>query len=361
MTSDRGISRRDLFRHGSATCAAIAVFASGTNVHGQRKREMRFVVISHSNNATLHAPHMVALELGFFREHGMTCTLIAPGAGTQVAQIVASGQGEFGIGDTSHPVLMSQRGRPAVILFSTDTRCSYANIVVRKPLWDQGLRTVEQLATTRRADGSPLTIAATALGAATWIYGNYVLSQYRINGRTVNEQVKWSGGGESTIMLGGLKSGQFDAIMALPQWIETARTEGYGEVLYDVTSLESWTRVFKGNLPNSVGYALKSTVADEPELTQDYVTSIHQAMRWLRGRNPEEVYERIGVKYMSPASRHVVVNEVKYYQAIFNYDLVIPKADFDNVKRVFIPLLTKTDFSYADLTDMGFAEKARQS
>jgi len=361
MAFDRRISRRDLLRHGSAACAAIAVFASGTNAHGQRKRHMRFVVISHSSNATLHAPHMVAMELGFFREHGLTCTLIAPGAGTQVAQIIASGQGAFGIGDTSHPVLMSQRGRPAVILFSTDTRCSYANIVVRKQLWDQGLRTVEQLATTRRADGEPLTIAATAIGAATWIYGNYILSQYRVNGRTVNEQVQWSGGGESAIMLGGLRSGRFDAIMALPQWIETARAEGFGEALYDITSLAAWTRVFKGKLPNSVGYALKATVADEPGLTQDYVSSLYEAMRWLRGRDPEEVYEKIGVKYMSLMSRRVVVDEVKYYQAIFNYDLVIPKADFDNVKRVFVPLLTKTDFSYEDLTDMRFAERARQS
>ena len=69
-----------------------------------------------------------------------------PGGGAKVAQALAAGQAMFALGDTIHPLKYSEGGKEAVILFATDTRCSYANIVARKELHDAGLTGVEKLA-----------------------------------------------------------------------------------------------------------------------------------------------------------------------------------------------------------------------
>lgn len=364
MTADRirqsaAWSRRDMLRTAAGAGLALAVYGTGRNAHGQRTE--RAVTLSHSVSTTVYAPHLIAQELGFFKQAGLNATFVVPGGGARVAQVVAGDQAKLALGDSSHPITISERGRPCMMLFATDTRCSYANIVVRKALWDQGLNTVEKLATMKREDGSPRVIAATAIGSGTWVYGNVVLSQFQANGKSVNDQVKWVGGGETSIMLGGLKSGQFDAIMAVPLWMDTAKEQGFGVPLYDVTSTEAWMKVFKGNVPTTVGYVLKSTIDSDPELVQDYTTAMWHAMRWLKGRNPEEIYEKIGPKYMSTAAKPIVMNEIRYYLAIFDYEMAISRKDFENTKRVMNPWVSKKDYAFDALVDARFIDKARKA
>jgi NitT/TauT family transport system substrate-binding protein len=354
------VSRRDVLRSASAAGLAVVAYGMGRTAHGQ-SRPIRMVTLSHSDNSTVYAQHMVADQMGFFKEAGLKVEFIVPGGGARVAQIIAGDQAPFAQGDSSHPVLITARGRPCQMIYSTDTRCAYANILLRKELWDQGLNTIEKLATMKRPDGSPRVIAATAIGSGTWVYGSYVLSQYQANGKSVNDQVKWVGGGGSSTMLGGLKSGQFDAVMAVPLWIETAKRDGYGALLYDVRSEKDWVRVFKGIIPTTVGYVLKKTLDTEPELSQDYVTAMWRAQQWIKGRDPEQIYDAIGKKFMAAFAKDIVMSEIRYYQPMFNYEMTITHQDFENSKRVLIPLVTDKDYTYEALVDMRFIEKARKA
>lgn len=356
--TERGISRRELLTRSAAAGLGIAVYARTRTVHGQEKKVSKFLTVSHSVNTAVYAPHLLAEELGYFGDAGLGVTFIVPGGGARVAQVLAGRQVGFAQGDSAHPLKISEKGKPAAMIYGTDTRCSYANILVRKELWDAGLNTVEKLATMKRPNGEPRVIAATRIGSGTWVYGNYVLDQFKANGKSVNDQVKWVGGGGTTTILGGLKSGQFDAIMAVPIWMEKAIGDGYGKALFDVSSTKAWNDVFGANVPTTVGYALKETIAEDEELTQGYVTAVYRAMQWLKGRSVDEVYDKMGQKYMGTFTKEQVVNEVKYYQNIFNYDLLIPPADFETAKKVWVPRATKKNWSYDEVVDMRFVKKA---
>ena len=117
---------------------------------------------------------------------------------------LAAGQAMFALGDSNHPLKISEKGKEAVILFATDTRCSYANIVARKELYDAGLTSIDKLATMKRPGGGKWVIAATAIGSGTWVYGSHILEQQTDAGRAspLNDLVEWVGGGASTTMLG---------------------------------------------------------------------------------------------------------------------------------------------------------------
>ena len=129
----------------------------------------------------VYAQHLVARERGLFEEEGVTVDkgFVVPAGGSKVAQALAAGQALFALGDTIHPLKISELGKEAVILFATDTRCSYANIVARKDLHDAGLTSVEKLATMKRPGGGKWVIAATAIGSGTHVYGTYVWSSTR--------------------------------------------------------------------------------------------------------------------------------------------------------------------------------------
>src|SRR2546430_17331729 len=155
------------------------------------------------------------------------------------------------------------------MIFATGTRCSYANIVVRKDLYDKGVTSVEALADPRLV-GRRAVVAATAIGSGTYVYGVYVLKQTKASdGKPVNDHVDWVGGGASTTMLGGLKAGKFDAIIAGARWEVAAGSEGVGGALYDVVVPRAGERGFGGPHPRPGGGAGPAAGPEVPAPLQE--------------------------------------------------------------------------------------------
>ncbi|MCI0371811.1 MAG: ABC transporter substrate-binding protein [candidate division NC10 bacterium] len=358
MQRDENWSRREFLRVAGGMAAALT--AGGVAVPG-RTAAARKATATHSVNTAIYAPHMVAEEKGYFKQEGLEVEFVVPGGGARVAQVLAAGQAMFAQGDSNHPQKISEKGKPCLMIYATDVRCSYANIVIRKELYDQGLTTVEKLATMKRPDGKNRIIAATRIGSGTWVYGTYVLQQFKApDGKTVNDHVTWVGGGESATMLGGLKSGQFDAIMAVPIWMWEAEDGGYGKALYDVTQQPAWERVFGGNIPSSVGYALRDTLEKHQDATQGYVNATYRTMKYLKTATAEEVYDLIGPKYMANFKKEIVVREIRYYQSIFDYDALIDERDYANGMKVWYPNAVSVQYTYAEAVDMTFVKRAME-
>jgi hypothetical protein len=115
------------------------------------------------------------------------------------------------------------------MLFATDTRCSYANVVVPQGAVRPGVKTVEALGDEKlvRPQGGAWRRPPSA-PAPTCTASTCCKSVKAPDGKAVNDHVEWVGGGASTTMLGGLKAGKFDAIMAVPEWQSAAVSEGFG-------------------------------------------------------------------------------------------------------------------------------------
>lgn len=240
-----------------------------------RGADLEPITASHSVNTTIYAAHMVANAKGFMEAEGLSMFLIEAQGGSNVRKVLAAGQVGYALGDSSHPLQLTNRGRASKILMATDNRCSYANIVIRKELYDQGIDTVEKLAEYRR-DGELPVIAATGIGSGTWVYGTYVLETFG-----VGDQFNWVAGGGSKTMLGGLQTGKFDAIIAVPAWYFRAEDDGYGKLLYDISDEPSWNKVFGGKIPATVVYVLEEAVTENADLTQKYVNGLYKSMQWL--------------------------------------------------------------------------------
>jgi NitT/TauT family transport system substrate-binding protein len=317
------------------------------------------ITVTHSVSTFVYGQHLVAKEKKFFEDEGVTVpSLIVPGGGAKVAQVLAAGQAMFALGDSNHPLKITEKGKDAAIIFATDTRCSYANVVVRKELFDRGVRSVEALGDAKLV-GRKAVVAATAIGSGTYVYGVYVLKGLKApDGKPVHEHVEWVSGGASTTMLGGLKAGKFDAIMAVPEWQWAAEDEGFGRAIYDVQDANAWNRVFGGSIPVTVGFALRETLEKSPEFVQGYVNACYRAQQWIRRAKDEEIVELLYKPYMDTFSRDVVLRSVKYYKTIFDWDFVIDEKDYDNGTKVWVPLAVDRPISYAKAVDMSFVKRA---
>ena len=120
-------------------------------------------------------------------------TSSSPGAGPRSCRRWRRGRPSSRLGDSNHPLKITEKGRDALILFATDTRCSYANIVVRKELFDQGVKTVEALADEKLV-GRKAVVAATAIGSGTHVYGVYVLQNIKAGDGKAGQRPRGVGG-----------------------------------------------------------------------------------------------------------------------------------------------------------------------
>src|SRR5207253_3964326 len=290
------LTRRRFLLTTGATSVVLAAARPAPRVHAAIART---ITVTHSVSTFVYGQHLVAKEKKFFEDEGVSAPgFIVPGGGAKVAQALAAGQAMFALGDSNHPLKITEKGRDALMIFATDTRCSYANIVVRKDLYDKGGTSVEALADPRLV-GRRAVVAATAIGSGTYVYGVYVLKKTKASdGKPVNDHVDWVGGGASTTMLGGLKVGKFDAIMAVPEWQFAAESEGFGRAIYDVLDARAWNRVFGGPIPVTVGYVLKETVEKSPDLVQAYVNATYRAQQWIRRAKDEEIVDLLHAPYM---------------------------------------------------------------
>jgi sulfonate transport system substrate-binding protein len=59
----------------------------------------------------IYQTQFVADRLGLFKEAGLDCKLIQGGSGVKTREIIASSQGDIGIGDITHPMQLSNHGR----------------------------------------------------------------------------------------------------------------------------------------------------------------------------------------------------------------------------------------------------------
>jgi len=314
---------------------------------------------SHSVSTFVYGQHLVAAQKKFFEEEGLrTPDFVVPGGGAKVVQALAAGQVMFALGDSNHPLKITEKGKDALMIFATDTRCSYANIVARKELVDRGVKSVEALADEKLV-GRKAVVAATAIGSGTHVYGVYILKRTKAaDGKPVNEHVDWVAGGASTTMLGGLKAGKFDAIMAVPEWQSAALEERFGSAIYDVADEKAWNRVFGGPIPVTVGYVLKETVERSPDLVQGYVNACYRAQQWIHKAKDDEVVDLLWKPYMGTFKREVVLESVRYYRTIFDWSFVIEEKDYERGMQVWVPLAVDKPIPYARAVDMSFVKKA---
>src|SRR5258705_13042779 len=171
------MTRRGFLKLTGLTGGVTAVATPWARV--ARAQGLKAITASHSVSTFVYGQHLVAAQKKFFEEEGVrTPDFVVPGGGAKVVQALAAGQGQFALGDSNHPLKITEKGKDPLMVFATDTRPSYATIVVRKELWDKGVRTGEALAD-QKLVGRKTVVAATAIASGTYVYGVYVLQDLK--------------------------------------------------------------------------------------------------------------------------------------------------------------------------------------
>lgn len=304
----------------------------------------------------IYQTQFVADRIGYFKEAGLDCKLIQGGSGVKTREIIASSQGDIGIGDITHPMQLSNHGRAGRVLMPVDTRSSAVMFIIRKDLKDQGINTLEAFTEWKRPDGRKPIISVSSLGGT-----NHVWASYYMETMGLDQKVTWIGTGNVDTMLGSLKSKQVDILISSLSLLNDARDQGWGELLFDGTDEAIWNKYIGGKVPVTAHFTLQSTIDKDPAKMQAFVTALWRATQWIRTHTPEQIYDTIE-PYVGSTSRTANLQEITALQKVADYNATINAADFARGEKVWFREMTGIKpLTIADVVSPTFIEAARKA
>jgi NitT/TauT family transport system substrate-binding protein len=298
----------------------------------------------------------VADRVGFFKEAGLDCKLIQGGSGVKTREIIASSQGDIGIGDITHPMQLSNHGRAGRVLMPVDTRSGAVIFIIRKDLRDQGITTLEQLAAWKRPDGRKPIVSVSSLGGT-----NHVWASYYMETMGLDDKVTWIGTGNVETMLGSLKTKQVDVLVNSPSLLNESVAQGWGALLFDGTDEAIWNKYIGGKVPVTAHFTLQATIDKDPPKMQAFVTALWRATQWIKAHSPEEIYDAIE-PYVGSTSRDANVLEITTLKQVADYEGTIDAAGWARGEKVWFREMTGIKpLAIADLVSPTFVDVARKA
>jgi len=304
----------------------------------------------------VYQTQFVADRIGYFKEAGLDCKLIQGGSGVKTREIIASSQGDIGIGDITHPMQLSNHGRAGRVLMPVDTRSSSVMFIIRKDLWDQGITTLQALTAWNRPDGRKPIVSVSSLGGT-----NHVWASYYMETMGLDDKVTWIGTGNVDTMLGSLKTKQVDVLVSSLSLLNESQDQGWGTLLFDGTDETIWNKYIGGKVPVTAHFTLQVTIDKDPAKMQAFVTALWRATQWIKAHSPEEIYETIE-PYVGSTSRSANIIEIATLKKVADYDATIDAAGWARGEKVWFREMTGIKpLTIADLLSPTFIEAARKA
>ena len=336
--------------------SAICVAAGGaTLAFGKARAEGMAGRVVYPVALPTYQSQFVAHGRGFFKDAGLDVQMIQGGNGVKMREIVASGQGDIGIGDITHSMQLTNHGRASRVLMSVDIRNNSLLFIIRKDLAEQGINSLESFAAWKRPDGKKPFLGVSSIGGTVHLWASYYMELLKLK-----EAVTWLGVGNVDTMLGALKSKQIDVLVSTPSMERDSDQHGWGKLLFDGSSAENWNKTIGGNVPVTAHFALLSSIQKDPAKIQAFTTALWRATQWIKTHSVDDIYGAIE-PFVGSTSRDANVFEIGIMKGITDYDGTIDPASFARGEKVWFSELTGIKpQTLADVFASDFVRVARE-
>jgi NitT/TauT family transport system substrate-binding protein len=334
-----------------ALSAGTALWSFSPAARAQDKEVLLGIPVETSNSLQF----MIASAAGFFKEEGINGRVVTGAAGTNIRQMVAAGEMPYAQGDVIHPLYITGAGKNAKIMMGMDTRASIS-MLVRKDLWEKGVRSVEEVGNLKKSDGTKPQIGCTRVGAQSWLYGSHMFLKSGLL-----DKVNFVAVGEGTPSIGAFKSGRIDALMANSLQYFAVEDEDLGKPVFNSTDDALWNKFFGSSFAGQCFFALESQVKEQPRMTQGMANAIYRALKYIEKNTPAQLFATIEGKFMTSFKPEVATREIAFLKPLYNYTGEITEAQYTNGGNVWFSEATKVkEQPYAKMVDLSYLENARK-
>ncbi len=331
---------------GYATCAywiAVLVACQVMAFAACSEKKLVTVKLSEVTHSIFYAPQYVALNLGYFKEEGLSVELINGQGADKVMTAVLSGQVDIGFSGPEAVIYVYNEGKEDhAVVFAQLTKRDGSFLVGREPDTDF-----------KWSDVKGKKIIGGRKGGVPQMTLEYVLKK---NGMIPGQDVAVDTSVQFALMAGAFTGGSRDYVTLFEPVASTLEREGKGYIVASVGK-------DSGEIPYTAYYAKKSYIKKNPGIIQKFTNAVYRGQIWLDTHTPEEVADAIKASFPDSDKELLTLVAKRYKeQDTWCKDPVLKKEALGLLQEVMKSAgELKKEAPYDAIVDVGYAQKAMDS
>lgn len=220
----------------------------------------------------IYLPATLAQELGFYKDAGLTVTLLDFPGGAKSLEALMGGSTDVVCGFYDHTIQMAAQGKN---LRAFVAMLRYPGLALASP-------TVSRI-----EDLKGKTVGVSAPGSSTYMFLNYLLVAHGMK----PEDVSNAAIGMSATAVGAVTHGRVDAAIMTDPALAIVRKQMPGlRILADTRTAGGVKDVFGvDSYPSAVLYSTSDWVEKNPGTAKKLAGAIVKTLSWMRSHTPEEI------------------------------------------------------------------------
>jgi NitT/TauT family transport system substrate-binding protein len=269
---------------GIALAAALLVFGGAGSAADAAGPKVTIAV--GGEQCICYLPTILARQLGFYEEAGLTVELVDFKGGSTALTAVLGGSADVVSGYYDHTVELAAKDKPMQSIVIYDNLPGEVLVVSPKSLAD--VKTVADLAGKQ--------VGVSAPGSSTDFFLKYLLRKNGVD----PSKVPVVGVGLGSASIAAMEQGQVAAAVMLdPAVTQMQARHADLRILSDTRTEADTRKVFGGDYPGGALYALTSWVKAHPSESEKLAEAVVHSLQWIHSHTPEEIMAKMPKEFTS--------------------------------------------------------------
>jgi NitT/TauT family transport system substrate-binding protein len=304
------------------------------------EKKLVTIKLSEVTHSIFYAPQYVALNLGYFKDEGLSVELINGQGADKVMTAVLAGQADIGFSGPEAAIYVYNEGKEdSAMVFAQLTKRDGSFLVGRKAEPDF-----------KWSDIKGKTIIGGRKGGVPEMTLEYVLKK---NDVMPGKDVMVDTSVQFALMAGAFTGGSGDYVTLFEPVASTLEREGKGYVLASVGK-------DSGEIPYTAYYAKKSYIKKNPEVIQKFTNAIYRGQIWVDTHTPEQVADAIKESFPDSDKELLTMVAKRYKEQDTWCKNPVMKEDALGLLQKVMSTAgeLKKEAPYKEIVDTSYAEKA---
>ncbi|MDQ0197904.1 ABC transporter substrate-binding protein [Neobacillus ginsengisoli] len=281
----------------------------------------------------IYMPYMLAEKLGYYKDAGVTVTLVEESAGQDAELALLAGQVDGAGGFYDHTLDLQTKGKKVEAVV-TMADVPGEQLMVANRLKDK----VKTL-----ADLKGLTIGVTGLGSST----NMLASYNVVKGGNKESDYKPLPVGAGQTLIAAMQNNRIDAAVTSEPTASLLKNKNLAYTFVDMNSKDGTVAALGGKYASTSLYMSNDFVKKNPEVVQKLANAYVKTLKWMSTHTPEEIADKMPEEYYA-GDKALYIQALKGQLPMFTTDGKMPAGVPDNVQKIlsaFKPAVKNVDLS----------------
>lgn len=309
--------------------------------NSSRKEETKLIKVNEVTRSVFYAPQYVAINNGYFKEHGLEIELTTGQGADAVMTAVLANQADIGFAGPEASIYVYNEGKEDFCqVFAQMTKRDGSFLVARKDTdkfsWQ---------------DLKGKTVIPGRKGGVPYMTLEYVLKKNGIDPQkdlTLDDSIKFD------LMAGAFASGNADYVTLFEPTASLTEKEEKGYIVASVGEAA-------GEIPYTAYFAKKSYIAKNEDTIQGFTNAIYKGQQWVKEHSSKEIAEVIK-DFFPGTDVEMLATAIQSYKDIdaWNDTPVLKEESFNRLQEVMTMAgeLTKKA-PYNEIVNNSYAEKVK--